>query len=39
VFGDFQHPLTRHIPPAQHILEEGDYIRRLFRPAKRDEKN
>jgi hypothetical protein len=36
MFGDFEHAVARHVPPAQDILKEGDDIGGLLRPAKRN---
>jgi hypothetical protein len=31
MFGDFEHPLARHVPPAQHVFEERNYVFTLLR--------
>jgi hypothetical protein len=39
MFGDFKPALAWHIAATQHILKERNHIRRLFRPAKCDQKD
>ena len=37
VLRHFEHALTRHILPAQYVLEERDHVLLLLRPAKGDD--
>jgi hypothetical protein len=39
MFGNFQHALSRHVAPAQHIFEKGNDVGGLFRPAEGYEEN